>query len=341
MFFVDKCLPFGASISCALFQEFLDSLAYLAEYMINRNSKKVLTNYLDDFLFMALLRKHCNDMLSKFTQLCQMINCPMSLDKTEFASITLVFLGVLMDGEHHCLVILQDKKQKAMKMLQTVIDKKKMTIKEVQQLTGFLNFLNRSMVPGRAFTRRMYSSLKTTDAQGRKLKQHHHININGEFKEDCRMWIEFLETSDDNRQQLCRPFLDLHMFETSRELDFSSDASGKIGFGCYFNGNWTFGFWNKRFLEFKPSIEYLELFALCVAVFTWTDKIKNMRIIIFCDNQSVVDMINSSSSNCKNCMVLIRKLTLNNLRYNRRILVKHVRSEDNYLSDSLSRGQFE
>ena len=30
-YFVDKCLPFGASISCALFQEFSDALCYLVE----------------------------------------------------------------------------------------------------------------------------------------------------------------------------------------------------------------------------------------------------------------------------------------------------------------------
>ena len=34
-YFADKCLPFGASISCALFQQFSDALCFLAEYKMN------------------------------------------------------------------------------------------------------------------------------------------------------------------------------------------------------------------------------------------------------------------------------------------------------------------
>ena len=34
-YFVDKCLPFGASISCAIFQEFSNSIAFLVTYVTN------------------------------------------------------------------------------------------------------------------------------------------------------------------------------------------------------------------------------------------------------------------------------------------------------------------
>ena len=45
--------------------------------------------------------------------------------------------------------------------------------------------------------------------------------------------------------------------------------------------------------KYNPSIEYLELFALTAAVLTWGSKLKNRRITIFCDNLSVVCMINN------------------------------------------------
>ena len=48
--------------------------------------------------------------------------------------------------------------------------------------------------------------------------------------------------------------------------------------------------------KFKPSIEYLELYAVTAAVLTWIHQFKNRRIILFCDNQSVVDMINLTST---------------------------------------------
>ena len=52
-YFVDKCLPFGASISCRLFQDFSDAVSHIVQYF----TKKPNVNYLDDFLFCILLEE--------------------------------------------------------------------------------------------------------------------------------------------------------------------------------------------------------------------------------------------------------------------------------------------
>ena len=59
-FFVDKCLPFGHSISCNLFQRVSDGIAYIVR--VKNNGNKPL-NYLDDFFFAALLKKWCNEQM--------------------------------------------------------------------------------------------------------------------------------------------------------------------------------------------------------------------------------------------------------------------------------------
>ena len=46
-YFVNKCLPFGSSISCAHFQKFSDSIAFLVKVKSHRKKKPL--NYLDDF----------------------------------------------------------------------------------------------------------------------------------------------------------------------------------------------------------------------------------------------------------------------------------------------------
>ena len=124
-FFVDKCLPFGASISCVLFQEFSDSLKHMVEFMINRNRTKPVTNYLDDFLFIALMKRVCDDMLRKFIHLCDLINCPIAADKTEWSSVSMVFLGILLDGRHHYLIIPEDKRLKALTLLREMVQRKR------------------------------------------------------------------------------------------------------------------------------------------------------------------------------------------------------------------------
>ena len=332
-YFIEKNLPFGASISCALFQEFSDSLQHITEHLIGEKDR--VTNYLDDFLFIALLEIRCNQIMETFVEMCKTINCPLSPEKSEAASLLMIFLGVLLNGFWHCLALPEEKRTKALNQLQKVVSKRKATIKEIQSLTGLLNFLTRAIVPGRVFTRRMYSKLKITDSNGNKLKQHHHVYLDSEFKSDCHVWIQFL--THNKEQVLCRPFIDLEMFATSDELDFFTDSSGTIGYGCFFDGRWTYGIWSSQMLSLEPSIEFLELFALCAVVFTWEDRLSNTRIVIFCDNQLVVSMVNNTTSGCKGCMRLLRLLVLNNLKFNRRVSVKYVKSADNILAESVSR----
>ena len=65
-YFVDKCMPFGSSISCMHFQAFSDAITYA---VINKTGKE-LVNYLDDFLFIAWLRWVCNQQMEVFMNIC-------------------------------------------------------------------------------------------------------------------------------------------------------------------------------------------------------------------------------------------------------------------------------
>ena len=110
----------------------------------------------------------------------------------------------------------------------------------------------------------------------------------------------------------------------------------------FFDGQWILGQWEHGYIKkADPSIEYLELFALCAGIFTWADQLQNCKIIIYCDNQAVISMVNNLTSGCKKCMVVLRLPILNGLYYSRRILVRYVKSRDNILADSLSRGKLD
>ena len=97
-------------------------------------------------------------MVSDFLKLCDRIGCPVSLDKTAWAEKRMIFLGILLDGERRCLVIPTEKLHKAINQLTNLTCKpnRKATVKELQSLTGLLNFLNHAIVPGRVFTRSMF-----------------------------------------------------------------------------------------------------------------------------------------------------------------------------------------
>ena len=77
-YFVDKCLPFGASISCSHFQAFSDALSHIVRM---KADNREAVNYLDDFLFAALWHTICNGQIKLFLQLCARIRFPVSLEK--------------------------------------------------------------------------------------------------------------------------------------------------------------------------------------------------------------------------------------------------------------------
>ena len=120
-----------------------------------------------------------------------------------------------------------EKRDRALNMLNNLLDRKKAKVKEIEKLCGFLNFLSRTIFPGRAFTRRMYSKFSFLLGDGnkseRKLWQHHHVNLDKEFKFDCRVWQEFL--SSNYRSTVNRPMVDLNKHFTAQQLNFYSDAS--------------------------------------------------------------------------------------------------------------------
>ena len=312
-------LPFGASRSCALFQAFSDALHFLLEYITKL--KKQTTNYLDDYLLLAATQLICDYLIQSFLDLCQRLNVPILMEKTHWSSPLLVFLGILLNSYALTLGIPLEKKQRALSMINMFIDKHKATVHEVQSLCGFLNFLNKAIFPGRTFTCRMYpkySDIVNKVGVGRKLKAHHHVTIDQEFKSDCHVWKTFLEL--ERVEVVNHPMVDLSLTHTADEIFFYSDASANkdLGFGCVYKNRWIFERWEPGFMESKKSsIEYLELFGFCAGILTWERFLKNCRITVFCDNQSVVYMVNKGSSSCKNCMYLIWALTLNGLQFNR------------------------
>ena len=196
-YFVDKCLPFGASISCLHFQRFSNAVKHIVQW----RTKKNLVNYLDDYFFAALLQLICNNQVREFLTVCEEINFPVSLEKTFWATCKLTFLGLLIDTINQCVCVPIDKVKKAVMLIESVLQKrsKKVTLNQLQKVCGFLNFLGRCIIPGRAFTRRLYMYTAND-----KLKPHHHIRVNAEMRSDLTMWLTFLQ----HPSVFCRPFLD-------------------------------------------------------------------------------------------------------------------------------------
>ena len=171
----------------------------------------------------------------------------------------------------------------------------------LEYLSGFLNFLCRCVVPGRAFTRQIYSLIDP------KLKQHHHVNITGELIMHLRVWKQFLA----HPTVFCCPFSDFSSEVNANDINLSTDASKNhfLGAGgCCYDKDWFFVGWDPIYIiDQDPSIEYLELYAV-------------------------------TSSSCRNCMILIRLI---GLKWNVVVKARYIKSWDNEKSFPNPRCKFE
>ena len=174
-YFVDKCLPFGASISCSHFQRFSNAIKHIVCW----RTKSDLVNYMDDFFFAALMKLLCNNQVKEFLHICDLIAFPVSLEKTFWTTTKLVFLGLLIDTINQIVCTPIDKIQKTVSLIDKVTNKisRKVTLIQLQKICGFLNFIGRAVVPRRAFTRRLYVYTSND-----KLLPYHHIRVNREMR---------------------------------------------------------------------------------------------------------------------------------------------------------------
>ena len=278
---------------------------------------------------MAFLAWICNQQIEAFLDVCKQINFPVALDKTFWASTTITFLGMLLDTQKQIISIPAEKIQKALDQIYqlTKSKKRKATVLQIQKLSGLLNFICCAVMPGRPFLCRLYRCLSGF-MEIKKLLPHHHVKIPKDVMLDMEVWKLFLESSE----VYSRPFIDLDSYTHAEELDWFTDSAKAVGkgFGGHHNEEWFQGLWDEEFLKLKDlRIEFLELYAVAIGVLLWMKKYRNQRIVLFCDNQSVVWMINKMSSKCPNCMTLIRLLTIESLMSNIRIYAKHVRTKLN------------
>ena len=159
----------------------------------------------------------CELQLREFIQICATINFPIAFEKTCWPTTRLVFLGLLLDAENQLILLPIEKIEKGRIMVNKMLNQKKTTVKELEQLCGFLNFLGRAVVPGRAFTRRLY-----TPTQGKtQLKPYHHLKVLQEMKLDLLVWQTFLY----HPSILARPFIDLNTTLSAEDIGMFLDAT--------------------------------------------------------------------------------------------------------------------
>lgn len=258
------------------------------------------------------------------------LNIPISASKTEGPSQIIQFMGIILDSGKMEARLPEDKVERIKSALSNFQSRRSTTLQELQSLIGTLNFACKVIAPGRPFLQRIIHLTRGVK------KPHHHIKLTTGFYKDIEMWKMFIDQWNGIGLFLSP------LWETSNTLSLFTDASGSLGYGGFFQNRWFQGQWLPSQQLGQPGISILwqELYAINVACHLWGALWTSKRIQFYCDNQGVVEVINSRRSKVPRVMDLVRDLTLCTLQ-NFYFRAVHVPGINNNIADSLSRFQME
>ena len=317
--YVDAMLPFGLRSAPKIFTAVADAL----EWVIRQEGVERLFHYLDDFLIVAAPRSdQCEEDLRRLLNIFDRLRIPIAIEKLEGPAVTLTFLGIELDTQAMILRLPGGKLSDLKALVAEWLGKKFCTKTELQSLVGKLQHACKVVRPGRTFLRRMFELLKGTP------KRRQFIRLNASFRSDLMWWHVFLEEWN-GVSMLTDPAL--------RETDHHlySDASGSFGCGAWwgpswFQYRWPVG-WEHR------SIAVKELLPIVMACTIWGRSWSQQSVLVHCDNQAVVDVVNAGRCKDPQLMQLLRGLFFVVAHFQVSVRAVHIAGHLNTGADALSR----
>ena len=120
-------------------------------------------------------------------------------------------------------------------------------------------------------------------------------------------------------------------------MSLFTDASGSLGWGAYWSGHWIQAHWSPD--QVNKDIVWKELFTIASAVNTLGNQWPRKKVMVHCDNSTVLDIWKKGTTKCPEVMALVCMLYFCAAQHNIHVLVTHVAGTDNSIADALSRFQ--
>lgn len=328
-FYVDMYLPFGLRSSPFLFNQLSDGIEWILKH--NYGIRHVI-HILDDFFIAEQSKFSCLNSFSTLLRVFMSLKAPVVPSKTIGPSQVIEFMGIVLDSVRMEARLPEDKLTRITDLLTSFQKRRSVRLVELQSLIGTLQFACKVVVPGRTFLQRVINLTRGVPSR------FHHVRLNREFFKDLTMWKAFL-TKWNGRSF----FLESSATPTP-VLDLYTDAASSVGFGGFLRGKWFQGRWPPHLLLDRVtgiSIEWQELFPIVVACAIWHPFFTGKRLQFWCDNESVVSIINSGHSKSPRIMDLVRFLVLISMKHNFLVRARHVPGVSNEIADALSRFQMQ
>ena len=222
-YYYDRCVPMGCASSCAIFESFSSISEWIATQKLGCHG---VVHILDDFLFIEKTQTLCERALRKFLEFCLEVGIPIVFEKTFQPNKVMDFVGITLNSDQMEARLPLDKIAKCHSLIDGFLNRKSCKKREMESLIGYLNFTCSVVLPGRAFLRRLISSIIGVK------EPYHFVKISAEMKSDLEMWKTFVESFNGKSMFLQNSSL------TSDVLSLFTDAAASFGYGAIYSSDW-------------------------------------------------------------------------------------------------------
>ena len=233
-------------------------------------------------------------------------------------------LGVSIDTNEMTVSVTDERLTEISNLLLEWEDKRSCKKKELQSIIGKLCFICKCVRQSRVFLNRLLEVLRSVE-----WKTSTQIKLSDEFRKDIKWWLLFMETF--NGVAFIPPCV-WEEPDVTMATDSCLDGCGGICSNRYFHTKFP-----QPVLTQELPIHKLEFLAVLVGARIWGDRFSGLKIRIYCDNISVVHVINSSKTKDPFMATCLRELWLVVSQYKFELSAVHLPGEENRVADWLSR----
>ncbi len=314
--FIDKVLPMGLRSACQACQR----VTNLISHIFKKRGHSVV-NYLDDFAG-AAEPSVAGAAFQELGNVLSQVGLVEAQAKAAAPATKMVFLGIELDTVAQTLEVTPDRMAEIREILLEWEKKTVATRKEVQSLIGKLQFAGTCVRPGRIFISRMLNFLREMPERGK-------VKVPPDFLKDARWWRIYIARYNGVSMMPLANW-------SAPDCVFSCDACLS---GC---GGWS----GKEYFHalFPPSIiakdlhiNALELLTIVLCIKVWGDSWKSQRILVYCDNEASVTVLNSGKTKDSFLQACVREICFLAACKEFEIKAVHLPGVENTLADLLSR----
>src|SRR5882724_6961759 len=320
-FYYPVVLMFSGKSAPYIFNLFAEGL----HWIIQRHIPAAIWHYLDDFLSIfksSTPRSTADAAVEWIESLGNELGLSFQPQKTIRPCTVIEFLGLELDSDAMEARLPKDKLTYLREMLENWKLRSTCSLKEVQELTGFLQFCAQVIPCARAFICRLinFSTTFLSDFARRHIPAY--------ARADLRWWSTYADSWNGVQiLEMTRPTIQIY-----------TDASGVKGLGGIHEDRWFSTRCPRRFRNY--DIQFKETYAVLQAILRWGHLWKHSHVVFNVDNTAVVHALSSGTNRNVRVMNMIRMVIMLAAQLDFSYSSSWLPSHENSLADSASRFEY-